>query len=214
MGEGKRSLQSPARAKLPKGSASGSVASAQKSSLVGAGYLPAQQKALEKIEGEIRNLPAERVVSVDDRGNTVFAADGGKTSVFIPNDALEKMKGTVITHNHPNLGWRDKDPRSKGFSFSSADIGTAAIVEAKEIRAVSKGYDHSLKPPKSGWNEEFYNKKVVPSYQKHYRDLSWSYSTRVMFGRISQSQAEVDFFHELNTRVAGDTGMIYQRKEI
>lgn len=182
-------------------------------SLKGPNYTPAQSEVLERIENDIRDLPFERVVSVNNKGEVIFTADGDSTSVFIPNEAIYKMGGSVITHNHPNLGWGKDDPRSKGFSFSSADMLVGAVAEAREIRAVTTGYDHSLMPPDSGWNEDFFDKKIAPSYTKHYRNLSWSYSWKVIFKEISQAQAEVDFFHELNSRVASDTGMKYKRWE-
>lgn len=124
------------------------------------------------------------------------------------------MKGAIVTHNHPNLGWGKNDARSKGLSFSSADIQVAAIAQVKEMRAVSHGYRHSLKPPPSGWNDRFWSDKVEPTYKKYKGEVYRDFGGKVITGRMPSDQAEGDYHHEVIKRTAKELGMIYKREEI
>ncbi len=125
------------------------------------------------------------------------------------------MKGTVVTHNHPNIGgWSKDDPRSAGFSFSEDDIRAACIIQAREIRAVTSGYRHSLKPPIQGWNPLYFHWKVKPVYDKHRVQVYQEFKEGIQRGIIPVPIAEREYWHEVNRRTAKDTGMIYKREPI
>lgn len=175
-----------------------------------------QRKKAEKLEKEIRDLPKERAHIINKKGEVVFSNDGDETSVAIDSDViLNDMEGAIVTHNHPNSGnYPEGHPARKGFSFSDADIGVACWGRAAEMRAVSEGYDHSMKPPDGGWDGEFYNKKVAPSFRKNASKLSRKYVWGIITGKIDPKAADVDFVHEIWTEVAKETGMKYERKEV
>ncbi|PHJ64919.1 hypothetical protein VF04_03785 [Nostoc linckia z7] len=124
------------------------------------------------------------------------------------------MRGAIVTHNHPNLGWSKNDARSKGLSFSASDVEVACKANMAEIRAVSSGYRHSLKPPPSGWNENFWRSQVSPTYKKYEKQVYGEYLTQILTGRKKVDQAEADYHHEVIKRTASQLGMNYSRKEL
>ncbi|MCC5618183.1 hypothetical protein LC605_24480 [Nostoc sp. CHAB 5836] len=124
------------------------------------------------------------------------------------------MRGAIVTHNHPNLGWGTKDARSKGLSFSSSDIEVACRANMGEIRAVSSGYKHSLKPPSNGWNEQYWRSRVEPTYKKYEQQVYKESVTNILLGRKKIDQAEADYHHEVIKRTANQLGMRYSRTEI
>jgi hypothetical protein len=154
---------------------------------------------------------------------TLWRQKGEENSVFFTQNQLKSLKGSIITHNHPvdallksqGLTRDSVDPALlKGVSFSPADIGTACKYEAKEIWAVTEAWDHRMQPPKEGWNEKFFQEKVAPSlnlnYQNQYGKAQWD----IFWGRTSPSKAEANFWHEVWTNVAKDTGMTYTRTPV
>lgn len=124
------------------------------------------------------------------------------------------MRGAVVTHNHPNLGWSKNDARSKGLSFSPSDVELACKANMKEIRAVSNGYRHSLKPPLTGWNEEYWRSRFVPTYEKYEQQVYKESVSNILLGRKRIDQAEADYHHEVIKRTANQLEMNYSRTEI
>lgn len=170
---------------------------------------------VEYLENQIKDLPYERGLVIHPKTGKVLVNKGGQqTSVEFTAKEAALMRGAIVTHNHPNLGWGENDPRSKGLSFSDADVQAACLVEAGEMRAVSHGYRHSLKPPDSGWNADFWKKKVEPSYRKNERQVYQEFIGKMLTGRMQVDQAEADYHHEVITRTAKETGMKYKRTEM
>ena len=58
-------------------------------------------------------------------GRILVSRGGNSTSVYLSPTDLQQMRGAIVTHNHPNLGWGKNDARSKGLSFSSSDVEVA-----------------------------------------------------------------------------------------
>jgi len=173
------------------------------------------QRIVHDVEDKIKDLPTERAVVIDQKTGRILVSKGGdRTSVFLTVEDLQKMRGNVITHNHPNLGWSPSDPRSKGLSFSPADIQAACIAQSSEMRAVSSGYRHSIKPPPSGWNEQYWNQKVAPSYRRNESQVMNEFTGKILTFKMSPRQADADFHHEVIKRTAAELGMIYKREEI
>jgi hypothetical protein len=180
------------------------------------------EKQLEKIvqrhEDQIKDLPTERVLIIDDKGRVILSKGGDRTSVEFSWEEERKAKGAIVTHNHPNLGFSRDDARSKGFSFSDADLEFAVWSEVKELRAVSSGYRHSLKPPKDGWDKNLYWDqiwyKVSESQKKHKKEVYDEFAKKIITGQMKIDVAERDYHHEVIKRTAKDTGMIYKREEI
>lgn len=174
------------------------------------------QRRVEAEEDKIRYLPYERGIVVDIKtGRTLVNVGGQQTRVDFTPEQSRLMKGNVLTHNHPNVyNANPSSPLYKGLSFSASDVQTACVYEVKELRAVSHGYRHSMKPPVNGWNERFWRTRVVPIHKRNYEAEYKRTMADLMTGRKTPDQAEVDFHHNVWTKTAKDTGMKYSRIEI
>lgn len=172
-------------------------------------------KKLEAEEKAIASLPKEQLVAINPQtGKVALRLNGDETSVYISPQEMKKLKGTIITHNHPDQGFPPGDPRAAGISFSPADVATACTVDAAEIRAVSSGYRFSMSPPDEGWDEKFFEEKVVPSYVNHYTNNYCKNFALVNLGLVDHRQASRQIHHDTWTSVAKDTGMRYTMSEI
>ena len=168
---------------------------------------------VEKIEDKIKSLDYERVVVVTSNGKIPLVKGGGRSEVGFTEDEFKLFKGNIVTHNHPNLGWRQNDPRAKGLSFSPADLQAACVGEVRELRAVTRDYRHSLKPPPGGWNEKYWKESVEPAYRYHQRQVYQELSNKLFWGRINRADAEAVFPHEVMKRTAAQAGFHYARSE-
>lgn len=168
------------------------------------------------MEDKIKDLPYEVAIVVDSQtGKVVFSKQGQQTSVGFNAKEVSMMKGRIVTHNHPNVGnWGKEDARSQGFSFSPADVRSGAFGEMAEIRAVSSGYRHSLKPPNQGWNYDYWKESVNPVYQAQEKSVKDEFVDKILSGRMPVDVAERDYHHEVIRRTAEKTGMKYRREKI
>lgn len=163
------------------------------------------------VEKEIRSLPYERAVVVDPRGKVLIDKKGNKTSVGFTQSEFDAIKNTVVTHNHPNLGWSNKDERSRGLSFSNSDLELASTGEVAQIRAVSSGYTHTLSPANTGWNQKYWDTKLSPTYKKHEREVYQEFSRKIITGRMKLDSGEANYHHEVISRTSTELGLNYQR---
>lgn len=170
---------------------------------------------IERVENQIKDLNYEKAIALNPTNGTVLFSKGGDTtSVYLSPKNLQQIRGAVITHNHPNLGWSKNDARSKGLSFSASDIELACRANVAEIRAVSSNYRHSLKPPPTGWNKEYWQTQLSPTYQKYEKQVYTQYVTQILTGFKKVDQAEADYHHEVIQRTANQLGMNYLRTQI
>lgn len=170
---------------------------------------------VEYLENQIKDLPYERGLVIHPQTGKVLVNKGGQqTSVEFTASEAAMMRGAIVTHNHPNLGWGKDDARSKGLSFSDADVQAACLVQAGEMRAVSAGYQHSLKPPDTGWDAQFWGRRVEPSYRRNERSVYHEFVGKVLTGKMRIDEAEANYHHEVISRTAKETGMKYERKNI
>lgn len=171
---------------------------------------PATGQTLGRVEEEIRNKPIEYASAIDPRtGQELFRYSGDSTSVDIPPREYARLRGKILTHNHPNAGnWPESDPRSKGFSFSPADINAATTLQIREIRAVSAGYNHSMVMPRGRVDVQ---RAVSKHSGRIYRQVAFdSFS-----GKIDSRSASIEYWHRLWTAIAAETpGMTYKRTEV
>lgn len=173
------------------------------------------QRKVEAEENKIKDLPYEHGLIIDSKTGEVLAhrTDNHPTSITFRGEDIPKMKGAIITHNHPNAyGYWPGHPAAKGLSLSDADIKAACIYGPKEMRAVSAGYRHTLSTGEKGWGD--WNFRVQPVYRKHEAQVMDEYQTDLILGRRSVEQLEADYHHEVNTRTAKELGWKYERKVI
>jgi hypothetical protein len=174
------------------------------------------QRIVHKEEDLIKDLPYERAIAIDPAtGQVLFNKGGQQTSVYFTSDEVAKMKGAIMTHNHPNVGaWMPPDERAKGFSFSKADMHCASYCEVKEMRAVTSHYRHSIESPKSGWNQKYWEKTFKPTYEKHEKAVNREFIKGMFSGRTHYDYVEANFHHEVIKRTAQELGMKYTRTNV
>lgn len=114
--------------------------------VLGRAYAAGQRAGIAKAESEIRNLPHEKAVIFDGKGNRLMEiTQNSVNSVNFSDAQLEAMKGQTFTHNHPVQKNANATDRKVGNSLSDPDADIAAYLLAKEIRAVTPNTNYSLK---------------------------------------------------------------------
>lgn len=170
-------------------------------------------KQIESEEDAIRNEPIEHLKIINPRSGKVIAEQTGhQTGVDMTPRSMVLCKGAVMTHNHPHL--EVEDPDNLGVSLSGPDVRAAMALQMAEVRAVSAGWRHSMKPPKGGWNEEFYYKKFEPVYNKQRQTQLLGLRAEVLQGKISPKHAEEEYDHRSMEAVAKELGLDYRREPI
>ena len=109
----------------------------------------------------------ETAVVYDGNGNFLFQKRGTEKEVTFTLAETGRLKGTVISHNHPS-----------GRSFSAADFWLLKRSKAVELRAVVDDGVYYIRPPKK-WSKEidtFYKleqerNKIRMSVAEHYQNL-------------------------------------------
>lgn len=178
----------------------------------GGGYSAAEQ-VIRQIEDRIRRNTTESLHALDQGGNVVFSKQGGQSSVYLSPAEMAQLRGTMMTHNHPSgLSYPASDPRHGGNSFSPDDIGVAASVGAAEIRAVTPVWRFIMREPASGWDEQYWQQVVAPSFVRHEADVRREFFQAIGNGTMTRAEAEALHFHEIWSRVAGELGLDYRRE--
>jgi SPP1 gp7 family putative phage head morphogenesis protein len=177
-------------------------------------------------EDSIRRNDFETLIAYDSDGKELLRKKGDAASVPISPEEGRSMKGAIVTHNHPMAPEWWKKERTSGTSFSPADIQVAASYEWGEIRAVTGGYRHSLKPPPGGWNAQW-AVQTKPIYDRIAKEVEKDIQAQMVINarRLKEkgmSRAEIeaesyriynrDLQHEINRRFAKETGATYKRE--
>lgn len=166
------------------------------------------KQKLAQVESEIRAIPThEEFVAVGQDGKIIARIPGDSTHVMIPYSLKDKLKGQVVTHNHPTWRYYPDDPRLEGRSLSHPDLVFAASFEVGEVRAVAPGYKYSLKPGEKGWGSEG---QINSAYTKHSVFTHWDLTQKIRSGEITAEEADRDFQGEIVKRVASEMGWKYQ----
>lgn len=124
-------------------------------------------KAREKLyqnERIIATNKYETAIVYDSNGNIIFKKKGNIDSVQFTQSEKKKMKGCVVTHNHP-----------KGSSFSAEDIFLFKNMQLSELRAVCVDGTYVIRPPKK-WSDEITSvKDIDDKLNKIYSDIGSQY---------------------------------------
>ncbi len=176
------------------------------------GYRVLAQR-IEAFEREVVNFRHEVARVWDARGKVVVEKTGTATHVSFTPQEKQAMRNCVFTHNHPG-GWTfaENDVRRAGCSFSREDVQFAAEAEVREMRAVSPGYIHIIRPSAGGWDANWAQAKLIPEYRKQDHAVRLDFLTGIVDGRMTPEEAEVQHFHEVWTRVAKSLSLDYTRR--
>ncbi len=90
--------------------------------------------ALQSAENRIKGNPTETAIVLDSKGNVlVDKSDGSTNSVIFTEAECQKMRGSTLTHNHPQRS-----------TFSKEDIQLLTTRGLKSIRATSTEKTYQL----------------------------------------------------------------------
>ncbi len=166
---------------------SGSTRSASKA--------PSGGSSLSSVESRIAKQKFESA-ALYVNGKQVFFKDGAKSYVTFTPSEVGKMRGGVLTHNHPG-----------GRSFSKADVAILGR-GLREIRAVSSEYLYSLKNEKGVTISSIRAKRI---YKKHEKVITELFTSKINSGEMNPDFANKNHHHEVMIRVAKDLGLEYKR---
>ncbi len=104
------------------------------------------EQFLEMCENRIKEQPIEYAFIITTAGEAL-QVKGTTGQVHIEKVGAEKLKGAIVTHNHPNI-YEDGKLVELGGSFSDDDILMYMIYGIGELRAVDGEYRYTLKAEK------------------------------------------------------------------
>lgn len=164
------------------------------------------RETVEALEDHIKDRHYENAYIIDSRtGEVLSYSAGDRFSVDI--EKPESIYGNVLTHNHPPITGDRNSELYKGQSLSHQDVMMASAYNAKEIRAVTNTYRHSMKP-KTSWPPV---DSLEYSYNRHYSETVTDLRRAVVSGTYNHDQANAMLWHEVNKRVAKEHNMVYSR---
>lgn len=178
-------------------------------------------KAVLLLEDRIKKQSFESAAVFDSKGNLLFFKDGEKSFVEFSRADLAVMKGAIVTHNHPGGNeFNPSNPRSKGNSFSKDDFKLAAIAGVGELRAVSNGYRHSVKPPDGGWDARYWRDTLEPAFDAESKAVKNESIKKIVAAEKEDYKtyvatidlAEANHWHEVAQRTAKKLGITYTRE--
>jgi hypothetical protein len=168
-------------------------------------------KQVLELEDRLKTQKFESLAAFDSKGKQIVFLDGEQYSVDIPESMIPRLKNTIITHNHPmGFEYPETDPRHLGNSFSTEDIDLLYTAASAEIRAVSPGYRHSMKPPKNGWTFQSRD-DIVDALLNIEIEVKKDFQAKVNTGELNYKEAEANHQHEIMTRLSKKYKTIYER---
>lgn len=119
---------------------------------------------LSQTEKIIEEYSSEKAVVLSPDGTELFSKDGDADSVTFKEEECEKMKGCIVTHNHPN-----------GSSFSPNDIVFMLNNNLSEIRVRIKGGTYILQRTSKTTKRKPKIKTVEKAFYDKYENLGNKY---------------------------------------
>lgn len=168
------------------------------------GYL---SKDHQKMEESIASLQNEKAGVFDKNGNKLFEVDGGKDNVTFTDSQLVKMKGAVVTHNHPNFDGKYSD----GGSFSTSDVQLMINTGASEVRAVTEKYIYRISPKIIGATNLTQGTAAMDFARQTQTKLKSAYAEKIKKGKLKPRDMFEQYSHEVWSTVAEQGFVVYER---
>lgn len=163
------------------------------------------KERLSKDENSIRSLNEEKALIYDSSGRNVFKKDGSAHDVSFTKDEIKRMRGCVLTHNHPG-----------GASLSAADINMLRSSKLSEIRAVGRdGVYRMIQPDK--WKEEISSaSQIADEYNKIVNELQkpmekWALEN---LDKITEKDYQIIYQNKVVTEFAKRFGLKYEMEDL
>lgn len=151
----------------------------------------------EKLIGKHTDI--ERSIIFDKDGNRVFSKSGNLGEIRYTDREIERMKGCILTHNHPN-----------DTSLSPDDINLLRFSGLAEIRATTKdGTTFYMKQPAT-WPEEINTiDKITAERDRFTREATIKAAEAIKAGKLERSKALRYISFESNRMFADEYGLDY-----
>lgn len=174
------------------------------------GYTRKMVKNIVGIEQKYRRNKDETLHVFNSKGDIVSSIGGKGAQVKF--DSKKIPINSILTHNHPrSLG--ERGIRRIGNSFSSDDIRSAIMVNAKEMRAVTPTYTFSIKRPKGGWGVSADEaKKAFADADRIVYKQGYNYLNQTKWNESNIARADVTHFHKVMKILAKKYGWDYSKK--
>lgn len=155
--------------------------------------------SLKRAEEAIRDKQdGETLVVFDAQGKYVFSLTVPGKTISFSDAQFARMKNCIVVHNH-----------SQGTSFGDTDIRAACYAQVREMRIVTRQHTYSMRPPLTGWNDEFWEKVVNPARLQAETNIFAELGRRFTAGEITQEQWLLEGIDRTWRQVAAQTGMVY-----
>ena len=163
------------------------------------------KERLSKDENSIRSLNEEKALIYDSSGRNVLKKDGSAHDVSFTKDEIKRMRGCVLTHNHPG-----------GASLSAADINMLRSSKLSEIRAVGRdGVYRMIQPDK--WKEEISSaSQIADEYNKIVDELQSSMEKWALdnLDKITEKDYQIIYQNKVVTEFAKRFGLKYEMEDL
>lgn len=152
-------------------------------------------------ESNIASRQKETAVVYDDDGKILFRKYGSESEVSFKISELLKLKGKVVTHNHPSGG-----------SFSVGDINLLRIGKMSELRVATENGSYYLRYPEK-WNKAIDSKqKIQQERNKIISEIKGKYQQMYLDGEINKTQRFQMCSDEANRVFAERFGLEYGKE--
>ena len=84
--------------------------------------------------------------------------------------------------------------------------------EVRELRAIDSRYEYSLKPGREGWNQEFFDRSVLPAYEKIEAEVVGKLLDTLAMGAITEQTFDETRDHLISRRLSRELGLRYRRR--
>lgn len=168
-------------------------------------------------EEEIKFNRFESAFAVDEAGSVVMDKAGEQFHVGFTPEEVERLRssqGVIFTHNHPR-GWEHPADSSlrNGSSFSDMDVRFACQAELSEMRVVTPRRRYFVRPSVRGWNLDYWDALVGPSFARHEADVRRHFRLLIARRQATAEEAGSETAHMIWTRVAVEWGLTYGREQ-
>lgn len=163
------------------------------------------REAKEELLQDEKSLSArkkETAVVYDADGNFLFQKRGGESEVSFSRAEAKKLKGCIVSHNHPS-----------GTSFSAQDIVLLHDSKAAEVRVSTVGGAYYLRPPRT-WPEEIdTGNKIIAQRKKIEDEVKKECQALYRAGKITKIERFHRLVDETNRKFAERYGLDYGREK-
>lgn len=158
------------------------------------------QSQLNGYEEEIYALPTEHAHVFNAAGDLLMSKSGTNDRVSFSPAEQRLLVGATFTHNHPEQN-----------SFSEGDIALASRYRMAEIRAVTDNNRFSMRPPAGHrtFSSQMWQNEIQPRVTWHQVQVGKELRAAQKAGTMTDDQAHDQYWHQIWTRVAADTGLRY-----